>query len=759
MAKAVVRDGRVQMLDAQGAAVAVPVDQIQDAYAQGFTVEDPAQLAAREKEAQYNTLGNEALTFGEGFLSDLTFSASDHLLVAALGDEYREGAAARREVNPIAHNVGRAAGAVAPIVASSGGGLAARAVLGPGRALGVAREGAGALFGGSTVGRILGATAAGAVEGAAYDATRLSSENAIENKELTAEKLLSSVAEGALWGSIGDATFTAASLAAGKVLNRMTQGRGLDGAVRDYLDNRIVKGLADDAPIGLAPDRVKALGRRLSERGVPVNDVGAAKAAVAAARAEADDIAVRVAKLADDAGAKPDLAKVFAAADEQAAKLRKVAAPEYQAAAKRIESDLKPLRNALNKGQDLSVSGLQEVRQSLARNAPKEAGVVQDAVTHVRDKIDDAVRETFEKVDDEALHAAVAAGDPTAAALLRDKRNVKDAWLQATADAKDWALLEQLAARKPKPAVQQALGDNTMLGAVVGLATGDVSIGLLPLLMGKSGIKDYIKDRGADTLLRMADRLTRVERSLDDAAEAMIIGSKKRVARNVGVALEYGSNAVYDPNNTGGARGHVVEDIMHRIIAVESGEVAAQVAEQFSEQPEVAMAMNAQLAADAAYLKQRIPAQTPAPDAALRPGQPTGPVSPLAVRELAAIAQALHSPPSVFANIARGQVDMVQVQALRDRRPLLFADMQARVRAAAAASPDPIPFEQRNLIGLVFDFPADWSLDPANAAAIQAAVKPEAGADAPGSTGPSQSANIPAKAADAYALPLSPVNP
>jgi hypothetical protein len=235
--------------------------------------------------------------------------------------------------------------------------------------------------------------------------------------------------------------------------------------------------------------------------------------------------------------------------------------------------------------------------------------------------------------------------------------------------------------------------------------------------------------------------MTQVEGALDNAAKAML-----RTGARATKAID-----LTEPPS--------VEAIVQRIQEVESGKVAEQVAAQHSEQPEIAIAMNQRLLADAAYLKQRIPAQAPAPDAALRPAQKTGPVSPLAAKELAAVAQALHSPPSVFADIAAGKVDMVQVQALRDRRPLMFEDMKQRVLQQAATSTETIPFAQRNVIGLVFDFPADWSQDPANSAAIQAAVRQPPPDAAPGSTKPSQSANIPAKAAEAYALPLSPVNP
>ncbi len=732
------------MLNQHGYPEAVPVEQIQDAYSRGYQVEDPAAVAEREKREKYDTAANEALTFAEGAASDLTFGASDHLLAEALGDEYRQEASARREINPHWHTAGRITGAVAPALMTGGSSAVARAALAPGRAVVRAGQALETAAGASRLGRIGGAAAANALEGASYAFSRANSELALGDTDMTAEKLLAATGSGALWGGIGGGVVKAGGMAigaAGKAaVSRMTGGVPLKDAVRSHLGKRALKDVAGEAPIPVSSEHAKTLGEKLLRLGVDVDDLARARPAMAAAAKQADDIAARMSQVVDDAGVRPDLAKVFRAADDQAAKLRETPTPEFQVAAKQVERQLKPLRDAVKKGREFSVRELWEVRKSLARAKPKDE-LAGEAMRSVRQSLDEALDESFDRVAPDALQR------PELQPLLKAQRNAKDAWRQAAKDSEDWHLLNDLAAKRPEPAQEHAFslaGHNTALGVLTGVATGSVGLGLMPLLFGRNQIKDYVMHRGARGLMRMADRLTRVETRLDDAARSIVAGADK------------GAGAAVDPNVTGGARGKLVGNLAAELARAESGELQAELAQDYADQPEVALALTQRLTDDAAYIKSIMPQAFSSSDVLQLDDPKNAKISPLEVKRLEKIVAALNDPAGVMADIARGRYSPDAMAALRERRPLIYADMRQRVIQELAARDKPLPYSRRVLIGTAFEIPTDWSLNPANLAAAQASAAPPP-AEPGASPQPSQGANINPALAERYALPSNPI--
>jgi hypothetical protein len=210
----------------------------------------------------------------EGLVSG-AMGERDEAKAAELDEQYRQAAAGRREANPLTAGAGTIAGQLP------------WAMVGPGAAVGEATAGMG------LGARLAAQTAAGAVEGAAFGESQATDDAYIEDKPLTAEKLMASMGWGALIGG-------GASLGLGAA------GAGLVGA----------KGAAS-----------RALGREA------VSDEAAA-AFSAAAKREAPTAAVtdateaRVAEAADSAGLNPAARR--AAAQEEAAKVvqeAKAAAP------------------------------------------------------------------------------------------------------------------------------------------------------------------------------------------------------------------------------------------------------------------------------------------------------------------------------------------------------------------------------------------------------------------------------------------------
>src|SRR5690606_9836592 len=154
-----------------------------DAIASGYRIASPEEVARAQAEQAQGGLGGMALTGVEGVARGLTFGLSDQLAVGFGGEEYRQAAQARREVNPGIAATRGIGGAVVPSLGPGGPGAGGRG----GGAAGARRRGAAAggrsaaaLAGrltarygaGGAGGRIVQRRAAGAaeagVEGALY---------------------------------------------------------------------------------------------------------------------------------------------------------------------------------------------------------------------------------------------------------------------------------------------------------------------------------------------------------------------------------------------------------------------------------------------------------------------------------------------------------------------------------------------------------------------------------------------------------------
>lgn len=741
MAKAIVRDGFVQMLDESGSPVEVPESSLAHAYAAGYTPEDPQALATREREEQYGGTGQTALAFAEGVASGLTFGVSDQALVAALGEEYRENAQARAQVNPIARGSGEITGALAPALASGGSSVAARAVLSPGRAVAAAGRGIEAAAGRSLAGRVLGGAASGALEGAAFSAGRANTDAALGNTPLTVEKLLSAAGEGALWGAVGGGVLTGGTAAIGKAggyaVKRMTGGKTLREALGEYADKTLVRRAAPDIA-RMSADDISRLSQRMRDAALPLDDAARTTQAAAAKLDEAHAAARRVSKLADAAQVRPDMRRMVATIDEQIAKLERTPLKDFETAASNLKRQVKPLRKALDEGREFSMSEVYDLRSKLRTAAPDSpAG---SAVEHLRTQLDETMNRALDKTDD-ALHA----NNPT---LAQQRRELKDAWRQAQADVDDWTTIANAAKRKPPAEVSQALpGASTMLGVLTGVATGNFGLGALTALAG-SRVKDaatqYVLRRGPDVVARIADRLARSDQRISTAAKALVKGE----------SLTFGDRAL--SLTTEGRTGGIVANAVARLVQQVSdpAEIVRATSEIAAADPDLAASVAQTMAADAAYLRDLLPptysrdANTLTLEAA---GEPT--MSPYAQRKLLRVAEALNSPDAVLENLSHGRLYPEQMQALRDRRPELYAEMRSKVAIYAAEQGTALPFRRRNLLGQAFELPADWSLLPENLQAIQAAVElpPQ---DSPA---PSQSANISDEVSESFALPSNPI--
>jgi hypothetical protein len=73
-------------------------------------------------------------------------------------------------------------------------------------------------------------------------------------------------------------------------------------------------------------------------------------------------------------------------------------------------------------------------------------------------------------------------------------------------------------------------------------------------------------------------------------------------------------------------------------------------------------------------------------------------------------ATALDNPLGVFDALARGNLPLAGINALKERRPLLFGQMKDTVIKYTMTRQQELPFNRRMLLGVAFDFPSDWSI-------------------------------------------------
>jgi hypothetical protein len=384
MAEGVVRDGKALMFNRQGQRVAVPVESLDQALSQGFAYESADSVRQYDLQSEAKGLGGKLKTAGEAALRGATVGLSDVALTEALGDDYREAAAARQAANPMLSTGAEVIGGLAPILASGGTSAAARGVAALGApARGVAALGRGAegiaaaslkalgATGETALGRVgaraLSLGVSGGVEGAVYGAGKAVSDAALGGTDITAEKLLAGAEEGALFGAVGGGLLGGLGQGVGEAgkaaVSAMTGGKTLAQAARDFAERRAVKSVTGNykkaydeiTRFGKQPERLQNLGRKLIERKINIDDLDDA---ITGLSREVDDAGQRmtaVAKELDDAGVTADARKLLERWDEQVEKLRSVDLEDYQKVAAELESKVAPLRRRVDGAGDMGV--------------------------------------------------------------------------------------------------------------------------------------------------------------------------------------------------------------------------------------------------------------------------------------------------------------------------------------------------------------------------------------------------------------------
>lgn len=756
----------IRAVSPDGSRVTLPAEQYADAIASGYRIASPEEVARAQAEREHGGLGGMALAGVEGAARGLTFGLSDQIAVGFGGEDYRQAAAARREVNPGAAAAGEIVGAVAPIIATGGTGAAARVTAGAGllpRGAAAAGRGAGALAermlarqaaqGGvrSIVARGVAGAAEAGVEGALYGVGQAISDNALTDADLTAEKILSSAGEGALFGGLlGGAlggTLGAASLgfgAARDVALRKLGSESTSEALQRFADRRAFKQVTGNykkpvlAATAKGDGALERMGRKLIDERAPMRKLDEFVPWVEKRTQRAADDMRAVASQLDDAGVKLDGQALLRRADDVINSYASRMDDDFRRVANRLRRKIKPLRNAIDPPQpkakgkqkivvdpvfgtrvidpvappapaprEFSFSEFWKIRQDLDKtiNWGKRSG---DMSTDAMKELRDAFRAELDDMIERG----------------QGPLDLKTAWKKASEDYGDFVLLKDHAEEYAKNRASNRSVSLTDYLAGIGGAATSIATGNVGGILGAGAMtvgNKLAREQGNYLLARMADRLAKFDGRFEAAAQ-VLAGVRK--ASELRHAIAPSAVSIADK----------FEETREQVKQLNNPQTAvtvlARASEGLEDRPDILHALHQRLLGDAQYLQ----AQMPRPltrEASLTPSAEEARVPPVQMRRFVARADALADPLSVVEDLARGQLDRDALETLKERRPRVFQALREQVIIYTAQRGEALPYRQRLLLGVAFEFASDESLTPENMAATQQAyaerAEPEQG--------------------------------
>lgn len=756
---------RVNMRGRDGVPVTVPAEQAGEALAAGMVPELGSSVSARREREEFGGAGQQAIAGLEGAARGLSFGLSDVLATGIGGESYRRGAEARQRINPITAGATEVLGAVAPAVLTLGAtapesaaGLAARgltAIPRVGQSLG--RLAARGITGEAALSRMAARAAetgvAGAFEGMMYGAGSAAGESALKGNEITAEKILSGGAHGALiggllgggLGALSKAKPSAASVGDDMLLRAKTDKLDAAIAKQTAAEQKLVSKAelasekaaerssfldriaADQAIAGLKPGPrvLKRAAKQAADVDGLLQEAGqdylqyeirtgplkgkrifhGAKDPVDAiddinhAWQETDDIlrahkATAAQTIAANPQLAPDLAELGGRIESE------IAAKVGKAEMKPLANLLKPIREA-QQGQlfgqrGIELEALESTRQNLIEAAEKASGPAQvQALRSARLAVDDALRDATEG-------ALERAGVDTT--LFRNESRMHRS-LSLVKDAADELKVSQHSARG---GIENSAAGYALAAALSG--NFGAALGIGATMMGQN----LLRNRASGIVAELARRVARSDVRLAWGAKALS-----------GDGFKYPVRTALNKTLTGGA----AERFFSRLseTAADPTEYIASKTEKIAPQyPELAAVMGQTIRGDLQYLAENIPQRYSRAGSTLTPAA----AKPVGSKASADVfwekVHALEDPGYVVDEMLSGRVPTAGIEALKERRPNEWERLRNLVMQECVVRRDELPFKRRITLGLAFDFPSDQTLLPGVTEGIQMTFAPPA---------------------------------
>jgi hypothetical protein len=523
--------------------------------------------------------------------------------------------------------------------------------------------------------------------------------------------LLGGAADGATLGGLLGGGIGAAGGLLGKAGSAVSKRFGGAGKLDDFANR--------EAALAMLGGDKKALNKALSQGGMKRLErmgervrkdwdlAGNPEKAMAVVNREAVDSVERLKSVAsklDEAGARIERAGLASKIDDQIASAGAGLTGSARGVGKGLIKELKPLRERLA-AKDLGELTFQETwdfRRALDDVIYKEKDslgsqtMLGKAVKETRDELSKSLDDAAEGLSPE----------------------LKATWKKANADYSDMSIIRTAMENRVKKDLGKSLvqsGDtlSAAAGVASGLATGSTLMGMgTGLALGAAN--RLVKDRGHEFLARAADRLTKTSSAMDGAARKLAGGKLPSPARLVSpIAIPLAER--YEQRRQDVLKAQSPQAMQARL---------AKATEGLEHERGLVTAIHTGIAADTAYLASQLPQTAADPTATLTPGANKPKVSSVDMAKFVAKAEALDSPADVMVDVANGKIDPSAIEALKARRPKIYAEMRKKIIAYAATSGEELPYKQRVALSVAFDFTADPSMRPANMAAIQQAFAP-----------------------------------
>ena len=705
--------------------------------------------------AAYSSGVTEGLTGGLG--QGLVRQGIDATLGHEAGDKYAQSVTDQKLASPIAHGAGNLVGTTAGIVAPAG--TAAENIAGRGvaRALGYAGvENSGTIAKAVTQAAKLGTR--GAVEGGIIGGGDYVGEQLLQDHDVAADKLFSSIGTGSLYGGAtgavlgGGSSLLGSGIKAG--LSRVLSREGTDLAAREAGDVAVqpaskTQSLFDNPTAGgrrLANDlAADALGATKVQMRNALENVAADQASAKAAVGEyvnrvikdhvgenasawqvgkvgrADDLlniiqadkAGRIATgLSDSIKSTParvDIRSVYMRAAQEAENMSRdpIRAAGADAFFGRVKSELDALARSGRIGADGTVDAADAfyLRSGLAKNAYEVSKVSGHAGEAYKAFLRDLDHSTISAIDEAATKAGkTGQGD--------EIRYWKRQWQLATA-----------AEKMAEGGAERYLGNNTLglregMGGAVAMMTGHPILGAV----GPYALK-LAKERGkaiaAYTLSEMAERGTlaklvgKTDEQIARASKGPITLPEKGAAK---------ASEVMPPPRA------IVPKMLARVAAFQADpdafvDHASQQTEGIAtHSPEIASGIVQRQVKAMIFLSSKVPQQGD-PDP-LDPRK-TPEMTPTEQAQFAKYAWYTEKPERFFAEVARGKLTPEGAETAQALMPRAFEQLQQQTFDALTtqlARGNKIPFRQRQILGELLDFAATPAQRPQHRTFLQGNV-------------------------------------
>jgi hypothetical protein len=761
----------------------VTPDQLGQEFARGNEIASASFVRQRQMDEKHGGFGDTALAGLEGAGRGLTFGATDYA-ARKLAPELANEMAERKEAHPIASTVGEIGGAVAPMVLSGGTGAVAKgAALAPtslvGRAGSAVARGAETVVGTEATGllgramqRAIPMAAQGAVEGAAYGAGQVVSENSLGDKEITAEKLLAGAEHGMfLGGAVGGGLGVATELgkaAAQKAFKFAGEG-SLKTWLQDVADHQTIRALGG----GIKARNVEGAERRVSEiaetvRNATLDDGTKVFKPFSNASELAEKLAVaesqagnRLSKVVDkieditraNPEARPDVNRFLKKVDDEFLDAMKASRePEVRRRAERIESSIerfrpqpveaapevapigKPPKSAASGEVDVSKAKLEppnvadfpvppapvaapepltfkelrQARMDLDSAIYQERASAASGIPNLPNPKLQAMERTRGLLEEEIERSADAASKLVGDEALAAAYHSEKRAFRDLRQAKEMA--EQWQMRDFRNRATSPTDYLTGIGSGIAAASGGLG-GLASLGTGMlaSAAHNVIRERGNSVLAYAAERLANT-----NALSHVVAGVDQKIEAGVRAALRTELPRVAVQTSTKQAEFNKLADKVAAVQANPAEHVAQKVGGLSVHAPGLAAAASNVIAQDMQYVAEKMPKRAVGTGMT---GHIRG-VSDADSHKAQRIVKAIDKPLTVLKDIKSQRLTPSVAAAVRDRRPEIMQNIELQIATGLASGKRP-SWETQKQLTILTGKPVSFQQSPAFKASMQ----------------------------------------